>query len=120
MSAEEGVLIQHQAAGPDPWFEVANQSCQTKRHPLDQRRIRAHHPIEPPEVIVARGVVRRDRKVLVVSGRRPGESLRRRTRQREHSAMEAFGCKPGRLPDRGPKPARQSSRSASAAPKCPL
>ena len=61
-----------------------------ERHPLDQRPARAHHPVEPPEVVVPPRVEGRDRVPVAVLGRMPDEPLALRMGQRGDGAVEAL------------------------------
>ena len=57
-------------------------------HPLDQRPVRPDHPVEPPELIVAPGVVRGERVSVVVVRPRAPEALVARVRQLVDRALE--------------------------------
>ena len=76
-----------------------------ERHPLDERARGADHPVEPPEVVVAPGVVGRERAALVVVRRRADErsraaaasasGRRRRARARERRRLALPGPEAG-------------------------
>ena len=51
--AEELVLVQHQLLLPDALVRGREPGVPDERHPLDERRRRPDHPVEPPEVVVA-------------------------------------------------------------------
>jgi hypothetical protein len=80
-------------------------------HPLDERPVRAHHPVEPPEVVVTPGVRGRERAALVVVGTWAGEALLGWPRQREDQAVEPELGQAGGLP---------APRPEAGTPKQPL
>ena len=90
MAAKEVVLAEHQPLRPDALVRRGEPVVPDERHPLDERSARAHHPVEPPEVVVAPGVGRRDRVPVVVLGRVPDEPLALRMGQQANGAVEAF------------------------------
>ena len=59
-----------------------------KGHPLDERAGRPHHPVEPPEVVVAPGVAGREPPAPVVAGSGPDEPLSARPDQRMDGVAE--------------------------------
>ncbi len=88
-AAEERVLVQHQPLVADAVVRGREPVVPDERHALDERARRAHHPVQPPCVVVAPGVVRRQRTSLLVGRRRTDELLGARTRQRLHGSVEA-------------------------------
>ena len=84
--AQQRVLAQHQPLG-DARLRGREPVVPDERHPLDQRRLRAHHAIEPPQVIVAPRVARRERRTIGAR-RRPDQPRRSRPRQRLDSATQ--------------------------------
>ena len=89
MRAEELVLVEHQPLRADAVVRGREPVVPDERHALDERPVRAHHAVEPPEVVVAPRVVRRERAVVVVRGRGADEALARRAGQRADGAVEA-------------------------------
>ena len=104
---------------PTPSFEVANQSCQTSvirsTSGRDVRTIRSSHQrwSWPQASYGASGCPFSSCGAARRSCSRPGR------RERVDGAVEAELRELRRLAARGPKPARQSRRSAWAGPKCP-
>ena len=58
--AEEVVLLEHDALVADGLVRGREPVVPDEGHPLDQRLRGAHHAVEPPEMVVAEGVLRRD------------------------------------------------------------
>ena len=85
--AQERVLAQHQLLR-DSGLAGREPVVPHERHPLDQRRLRADHPIEPPQVVVPPRVARRQRPAID-HGIRADEPLRLRPRQRLDGAVQA-------------------------------
>ena len=119
-AAQELVLVQHQLLRADAGERGREPVVPDEGHPLDERARRAHHPVEPPEVVVAPGVAGREPAALVVARRGADEPLALRPRQRADGAVEAELRERRASPFRGPKPARQSRRSACSRPKGPV
>ena len=119
--AEELVLIQHQPLRVDAAVRGREPVVPDERHPLDERARRAHHPVEPPDVVVAPRVVGRERSSLLVLRRGADEPLGAGMGQRLETAPSSpSAASASASPFRGPKPARQSSRSACATPNAPV
>ena len=85
---EEIVLLEHQPLRADAVVRGREPVVPDERHPLDERPGGADHPVEPPEVVVAPGVVRRERVSLLVVRRVPDELLATGIRQRVDGAVE--------------------------------
>ena len=66
--AEERVLVEHPLLRADAGVRGREPVVPDERHPLDELLVRAHHAVEPPEVVVAPGVLGGER--LAVVGRR--------------------------------------------------
>ena len=110
-AAEEAVLLQHQPLGADARVRGREPVVPDERHPLDEWPARPDHAVEPPEVVVAPGVDRRDAMLVVVDRSRPDESLALRARQRADGAVQALPRELLSL---------TRSRAESGAPKEPL
>ncbi len=89
---QEPVLRHHQLLRADTRVRRGEPVVPVERHPLDQRPARAHHPVEPPEVVVAVGVAGGEPVALLVARRRPDPLLARRAGQREHGCVEPELC----------------------------
>ena len=89
VAAEQLVLLDHQLLAADAFVRRREPVVPDERHPLDERAARAHHPVEPPAVILAPGVVRREWMALVVVRLRPDELLPARVAERVHGTLEA-------------------------------
>ena len=85
---EEVVLADHQPRRPDPVAGGREPVVPDERHPLSERPARAHHPVEPPELVVAPGVVRGERMAVVVVRLRAPEALAARVGQLVDGAFE--------------------------------
>ena len=111
-AAEERVLLEHQALLAHSVVRGREPVVPDERHPLHERLARAHHPVEPPQVVVSVGV-RRGQRVAVAVGRL-GAGERR------------LADRPGECSDRAVQPQRReqlgvSGRGAEAgAPQEPL
>ena len=70
VAAEELVLVEHQALLADAVVGGGEPVVPDQRHALDQRLVGADHAVEPPEVVVAPGVVGRERAAVVVGAAR--------------------------------------------------
>src|SRR5205807_733364 len=88
--AEEVVLAEHQRLAPDAVVRRGEPVVPDERHALDERARRAGHAVEPPAVVVAPGVARRQGAALVVVRLRPDELLRPRLDQGPDSPVEAL------------------------------
>jgi hypothetical protein len=95
--AEELVLIEHQALGADAVVGGCEPVVPDERHALDERPARAHHAVEPPEVVVSPRVIGRERALVVVHGSGADEALAGRARQRANGAVETELREPFRL-----------------------
>jgi hypothetical protein len=95
--AEELVLREHQLLGADAGVGGREPVVPDERHALDERTARAHHAVEPPEVVVAPGVVRRQPVLVVVDRRGADEALAAGTGQRADGAVQALAREPLRL-----------------------
>jgi hypothetical protein len=80
--AQQLVLLDHHALVADLLVAGGEPVVPDERHPLDQRLVAAHHAVEPPEVVVAPGVVRRERVAVLVA--RSGPDQLRRGRGVDH------------------------------------
>jgi hypothetical protein len=97
-----------------------------ERHPLDERTGRSDHAVEPPHVVVAGCVERRERTALRVRRLGPDEVLTAGARQRANGAPEALAGERRRLslpwPEAGaPEQAfglRRAERSAVDRRRC--
>ncbi len=94
---EEPVLLEHQPRRPDALARGGEPVVPDERHPLGQRAPRPDHPVEPPELVVAPGVVRGERAPVVVVGLRALEPLAAGVRQVVDGAVEAHPREPLRL-----------------------
>src|SRR5215218_3535410 len=88
--AEKRVLAEHQSLRADALVRRREPVVPDERHALDQWTAAAHHAVEPPEVVVAPGVPRREPAALVVPRRRPSEPLPPRRRQRLDGTVQAL------------------------------
>ena len=86
--AEHVVLPDHQALRADGLVRGRKPVVPDERHALDEGPRRSHHAVEPPDVVVAPRVVRRERAALLVFRRRADELLRPGMRQRMDGAVE--------------------------------
>ena len=104
--AHEPVLVQHPLLRADPVVRGREPVVPDERHPLDQLLVRAHHAIEPPEVVVPPGVARRERSAVAVGGRLAHEADARRVDQlvdRPRESLAGDGRRLARLrPEAGP------------------
>jgi hypothetical protein len=87
---EQPVLLQHQPLRADAGVRGREPVVPDERHALDERAVRAHHAVEPPEVVVAPGVERRDRMSVVVDRLRAEQAVAGRTGQRVDGAVQAL------------------------------
>jgi hypothetical protein len=92
VGTEEIVLLEHQLLRADAGIRGREPVVPDEGHALDEWAARAHHAVEPPEVIVAPGVVRREPVVVLVDGRGADEALAARAGQRADGAGEALPC----------------------------
>ena len=104
MAAEQRVLRQHQTLRTDCVIRRGEPAVPDQRHPLVQRAARAHHLVEPPQVIVAPLVGGREGTALIVARLRAGESLGAGRDQRGHSAGDAEPRQGLGLPGSRPEP----------------
>ena len=72
-AAEHVVLADHQALRADRLVRGREPVVPDERHPLGQRTARAHHAVEPPEVVVAELVEREE--AAAVDLRRPADEV---------------------------------------------
>jgi hypothetical protein len=86
---EEPVLLQHQAGRVDPIARGREPVVPHQRHALDERAARPHHPVEPPELVMAPRVVRGERAAAIVVRLRAPEALEARVGQRVDGGVEA-------------------------------
>ena len=87
-AAEELVLAQHQLRRPDAVARGGEPVVPDERHPLVQRLRRAHHPVEPPELVVAPAVVRRELVPAVVVRPRALQPVAAGAHEGMHRALE--------------------------------
>jgi len=85
---EELVLADHQARRVDALARGREPVVPDERHPLGEGLRRPHHPVEPPELVVAPGVERGERVAVVVVRLRPAQALPAGVRQRMDGAVE--------------------------------
>ena len=71
--AEQLVLVEHLLLAVDLVVGVGEPVVPDERHPLDELLVGAHHPIQPPAVIVAPAVGRRERVAVAVGRVRPAQ-----------------------------------------------
>ena len=111
---KEAVLGQHPLLRADAGVGRREPVVPDEGHPLDELLVRAHHAVEPPEMVVAPGVAGRER-LAAVGGRRladePGCSEDAAGRRPPASAPCA--------PPPWPRPASARSRRARAAVQLP-
>jgi hypothetical protein len=88
VAAEQRVLAQHQLLRAHALLRGGEPVVPDERHALDERPARAHHAVEPPEVVVAPGVGGGERASLRVAGRRADEALAAGPGQRQDRAVE--------------------------------
>ena len=86
--AEQLVLAEHQALRVDAIVRRREPVVPDEGHALDKGPRGAHHPIEPPQVVVPPRVERGERAPLVVCRSRPDELLLPWIRERVHRAVE--------------------------------
>ena len=75
MLPEEPVLPEHQPRRADAVLGGREPVVPDERHPLGEGLGRAHHPVEPPELVVAPDVVGRERMAVVVVRLRAAQAL---------------------------------------------
>ena len=102
-AAEELVLAEHQGRLADAVVRGREPVVPDERHALDERGAGAHHPVEPPEVVVAPLLARLERIPVVVVGLGAREPRDGRARQRADRAFESLRCELGGLPGAGPE-----------------
>jgi hypothetical protein len=103
-AAEELVLVQHQTLRADAAVRGREPVVPDQRHPLHERPRRPHHPVEPPEMVVAPGVEGRERAALVVVRPVTHEVLPAGVRQRVDGTFEAEAGEGACLTRPGPEP----------------
>ena len=86
--AEELVLVQHQPLRADAGVRGRKPVVPDQRHPLDEGPRGSHHPVEPPEVVLAPGVEGCERPALLVVRSMPYEVLSARMGQLVDGAFE--------------------------------
>ena len=102
---EQLVLLEHQALLADAVVRGREPVVPDECHALDERLVRAHHPVEPPQVVVAPGVLRGERVAVAVGRRQAGERRRARgPRQRRDRAVQPHGRQRLGVPGRRPEP----------------
>ena len=90
MPAEELVLVDHPPLR-DPADALRREPVVPhERHALDERLVRANHSVEPPHVVVADRVERRERVAARVGRRGADQALGGRARQGQDGAAEAL------------------------------
>ncbi len=108
---EELVLVQHQPLRADAVVRGREPVVPDQRHPLDERARGSHHPVEPPDVVVAPGVEGCERPALLVVRPVAHEMLAARMRQLVDGAFE---------PETSELLRFTGSRPEAGAPKQPL
>ena len=109
-AAEHVVLADHQALRADGLVRGREPVVPDERHPLGQRSARAHHPVEPPEVVVPE-LVEREEAVPVDLRRLPDEVVRSGREQMGDGAVE---------PARGERALLAGPGAEARAPEEPL
>ncbi len=101
---EQSVLLQHQRLRIDVRHRRRKPVVPEQRHPLNQGLVRAHHPVQPPEVVVSVEVIRRQRIPVLVVRLRPAEKASPTGRVSDSTALRrpSLESLPG-APRRGPK-----------------
>ena len=108
--AQQRVLAQHQLLR-DAGLRGREPVVPDERHPLDERRLRAHHPVQPPQVVVAPRVLGRERPAVDAAGpARRAASTPAASATGRHRAARAW---------RAPRPARAPARSPRATAAAP-
>ncbi len=110
-TAEELVLVQHQPLRAHAAVRGGEPVVPDQRHPLDERPRGPHHPVEPPDVVVAPGVEGCERTALLVVRPVTHEVLRARMRQLVDCAFE---------PESGELLRLTGPRAEAGTPKQPL
>ena len=87
-AAQQLVLVQHQLLRADAVERGREPVVPDEGHPLDERAGRPHHPVEPPEVVVAPGVARSEPAALVVARLGADELLATRPGERVDGVLE--------------------------------
>ena len=115
--AQQRVLAQHQLLR-DAGLRGREPVVPHERHPLDERRLRAHHPVQPPQVVVAPRVLGREPAAFDLRGRPDEVAFEGRVSDWTAPSSPSFASSAA-CPGAGPKPARHSSRAAWSSPKAP-
>ena len=95
--AEERVLVEHELLRADAGVRGREPVVPDERHPLDQLPVRPDHAVEPPEVVVAPRVLRRERVAVVVGRRRADEPGLGRVQEVVDRSAQALPGDSGRL-----------------------
>ena len=90
VAAEQAVLAEHVARVAHAGVARREQVVQVERHPLDQLVARPHHPVEPPQTVVAPLVERRDRLIVDLRSRADQHVRPKRRQQLLHRVAEAL------------------------------
>ena len=107
---EHVVLADHQALRTDGLVRRREPVVPDERHPLRQRTARPHHPVEPPQVVVAE-LVEREQPPAVDLRRLTDQVVRAGREQMGDGAVEAAG---------GERPFLARSRAKAGTPEKPL
>ena len=90
VAAEERVLPEHEPLRADALVRRGEPVVPDERHPLHQRPVAADHAVEPPEMVVAPRVARRERASFLVLRARADESLASRRGQCANGLVQAL------------------------------
>ena len=108
--AQQRVLAQHQPLR-DAGLGGREPVVPDERHPLDQRRLRADHAVQPPQVVVAPRVARRERPAV--------DARARARRAASTSGASATGRRRAGRASRAPPPGRAQDRTRRATAAAP-
>ena len=113
VASQQPVLAQHVAGVADPGVGRREVVVQVQRHPLLALVGRAHHPVEPPQAVVAPGVERVDRRCRRpwAPGRPSWASRPAQHLQHSDSRAPASGTRRSASPSRRIPPATSVARS---------
>ena len=98
------VLDEHPLLRADALVRGREPVVPDQRHPLDEGLVRADHPVEPPQVVVAPGVARGERGSVVVCRRPSAQADARRIDEIVDRALQALAGDAGSLARARPEP----------------